>query len=295
MSNNLPYTTTYNIEGLTNGNTTIEFTSSETTNYLSKKKTIDIVSSVEGDSDILVPTYQIDSISNYPEYALFKEVETNENRLYDYLTHGWYDMWVDNSNGDLDMVDIIKNKAFYPQTTIYVINPKSEPYIRYLEKYPEILSEEDGHISYAYYVTEFNNDSISNTFTYTIETCFYVKQYTTLYNPITTKSYIKFHKTWFPFNLPIIDIGPVELSHFLNISDEVTLQDYLYYFIDDTDNCFYILLKDDFVTAYNNARDALPSSTNQWKSQYFNFPVTYNIPNTTVTVINYIWDDLRDD
>ena len=26
------------IEGLTNGNTTIEFTSSETTNYLSKKK-----------------------------------------------------------------------------------------------------------------------------------------------------------------------------------------------------------------------------------------------------------------
>ena len=38
MSTNLPYTTTYNIEGLTNGNTTIEFTSSETTNYLSKKK-----------------------------------------------------------------------------------------------------------------------------------------------------------------------------------------------------------------------------------------------------------------
>ena len=32
MSNTLPYTTTYN------GNTTIEFTSSETTNYLSKKK-----------------------------------------------------------------------------------------------------------------------------------------------------------------------------------------------------------------------------------------------------------------
>ena len=36
FNTNLPYTTTYNIEGLTNGNTTIEFTSGETTNYLSR-------------------------------------------------------------------------------------------------------------------------------------------------------------------------------------------------------------------------------------------------------------------
>ena len=57
MSTNLPYTTTYNIEGLTNGNTTIEFTSGETTNYLSKKKTIDIVSSVEGSSSGVEPTF----------------------------------------------------------------------------------------------------------------------------------------------------------------------------------------------------------------------------------------------
>ena len=59
MSNNLP---------LTNGNTTIEFTSSETTNYLSKKKTIDIVSSVEGSSSvdgIDINNYVRIDVSNY--------------------------------------------------------------------------------------------------------------------------------------------------------------------------------------------------------------------------------------
>ena len=35
---NLPNTTNFKIEGLTNGNTSIEFTSSETSNYTSKKK-----------------------------------------------------------------------------------------------------------------------------------------------------------------------------------------------------------------------------------------------------------------
>ena len=38
MSNNLQYTTNYNIEGLTNGSTSIELTSGSTTNYTSKKK-----------------------------------------------------------------------------------------------------------------------------------------------------------------------------------------------------------------------------------------------------------------
>ena len=50
-NNNLPYTNTYNIEGLTNGTTTIELTSDSTTNYLSKKKIIDINSNIKSSSN----------------------------------------------------------------------------------------------------------------------------------------------------------------------------------------------------------------------------------------------------
>ena len=117
MSTNLPYTTTYNIEGLTNGNTTIEFTSSETTNYLSKKKTIDIVSSVEGSSSDIAGEFEA-------FYYTSNSTDLDSGYLLNYGYHSGDVL----SKGSTYKIAFFENKDTYNEVGIMQINSISYLY-----------------------------------------------------------------------------------------------------------------------------------------------------------------------